>query len=80
MANERAVEFVRNVLLQNPNAKSFGDIYDALTRAAATRSFQNLGHTELSLAGISFSLYGVDHLAELVAEVQSSGFRQNVSH
>ncbi|GAB4463349.1 MAG: hypothetical protein Kow0031_41430 [Anaerolineae bacterium] len=80
MANKIAVEFVRNVLLQNPNAKSFGDIYDALTRAASTRSFHNLGHTELNLAGISFSLHGMDQLAQLIAEVQSTGMSQDMRH
>jgi hypothetical protein len=80
MASKVAVEFVRDVLSQNPNATSFGDIYDALTRAASTRSFHNLGHTELNLAGISFSLHGMDQLAQLIAEVQSSGLSQDISH
>lgn len=80
MASKIAVEFVRNVLLQNPHAQTFGDIYDALTRAATTRSFHNLGHEELHLAGISFSLHGTHHLAQLIAEVQTGGLNQDIPH
>jgi hypothetical protein len=70
MANRIAVEFVRDILSQNPGANNFGDIYDAMTRAACTRSFRNLGHAELSMAGISFSLLSFSHLEHLIAEVQ----------
>lgn len=79
MASKIAVEFVRNVLLHNPDAKSFGDIYDALTRAASTRSFHNLGHKELNMAGISFSLHSTHQLAQIIDEVQSAGSRQDLS-
>ena len=72
MANRVAVEFVRNILIQNPNACSFCDIYDAMTRAACTRSFRNLGHQELSTVGISFSLQSTNKLDQLITEVQQS--------
>ncbi len=80
MTRKIALEFVRDVLLQNPDAETFGDIYDALARAATTRSFHNLGHAELQLAGISFSLYGTDHLAQLIAEVQASRGKSQTIH
>ena len=72
MANRVAVEFVRNILIQNPDASTFGDIYDAMSRAACTRSFRNLGHQELSTVGISFSLLSTNKLEQLIAEVQQS--------
>ena len=67
-----AQEFVRNVLRQNPNANNFGKIYDAMSRAACNRSFHNLGHEELALAGISFSLLNINKLEHLITEVQQS--------
>ena len=54
--NKIAVEFVRYILQQNPDADDFEKIYDAMSRTACARSFHNLGYEELSLAGISFSL------------------------
>ena len=42
--NEIAVEFTRYVLQQNPHADDFAVIYDAMSRAACTRAFNNLGH------------------------------------
>ena len=80
MTSKLAVEFVRNVMLQNPDAKSFVDIYDALTWAASTRSFYNLGHEELSLAGISFSLHRTQHLEQLIAEAQETFSQPGDSH
>ncbi len=72
MANRIAVEFVRAVLLKNPEARTFEDIYDALTWAASTRSFYNLGYKELSMAGVSFSLNSTHKFAGLIAEVEES--------
>lgn len=72
MANRVAVEFVRDILKQNPHACTFGDIYDAMARAACTRSFRNLGYHELSTVGISFSLLSTNKLDKLIAEVQQS--------
>lgn len=68
--NRIAVEFVRYVLEQNPNANNFAAIYDAMSRAACARSFHNLGHEELAMAGVSFSLLDTSRLEELVAEAQ----------
>ena len=72
MANQVAIEFVRDILKQNPNAYTFGDIYDAMSRAACTRSFRNLGHQELSTMGISFSLLSTNKLEQLILEVRQS--------
>ena len=68
--NKIAVEFVRHVLEQNPAADDFVDIYDALSRAACARSFHNLGHTELAMAGISFSLLDTQNLESLISEAR----------
>lgn len=67
-----AVEFVRYVLQQNPDADSFVAIYDAMSRAACTRAFHNLGHEELSRAGISFSLLDTSKLEGLITEARKS--------
>ena len=67
-----AVEFVRNVLIQNPEASSFGDIYDAMVRAACTRSFYDFGYEELAMTGISFSLSSTRKLEQLIAEAKQS--------
>ncbi len=70
--NKIAVEFVRYVLQQNPEADSFVAIYDALSRAACARSFHNLGHEELALTGISFSLLDTNKLEHLISEARGS--------
>ena len=70
--NKIAVEFVRYVLEQNPNADNFVAIYDAMSRAACARSFHNLGHEELAIAGVSFSLLETKMLEYLIAEAQKS--------
>ena len=68
--NKIAVEFVRYILEQNPNAGNFVAIYDAMSRAACARSFHNLGHEELAMAGVSFSLLDTSKLEMLIAEAQ----------
>lgn len=70
--NKIAVEFVRYVLQQNPQAVDFTAIYDAMSRAACARSFHNLGHAELAIAGISFSLLNTSKLEHLITEAQQS--------
>ena len=68
--NKVAVEFVRYVLQQNPDAESFAAIYDAMSRTACARSFHNLGYEELALAGVSFSLLHTQKLELLITEAQ----------
>lgn len=58
------------MLAQNPNATDFVAIYDAMSRAACARSFHNLGHKELALAGISFSLLDTSTLERLIQEAR----------
>ena len=70
--NRIAVEFVRYVLRQNPDADSFVGIYDAMSRTASSRSFHNLGYQELSMAGISFSLLDTGKLENLISEARES--------
>lgn len=77
MSNRIAVEFVRHVLQSNPHVDNFGDIYDAMSRAACSRSFYNLGHEELAQAGVSFSLLAVNRLERLVTDVQHSMRKDN---
>ena len=71
-SNKIAVEFVRYVLQQNPGAHEFVAIYDAMSRTACARSFHNLGHAELAMAGISFSLLDTSILENLISEAKSS--------
>ena len=70
-SNKIAVEFIRYVLQQNPDADDFATIYDAMSRAACSRSFHNLGHEELALAGVSFSLLNTNKLESLISEAQN---------
>ncbi len=70
--NKIALEFVRYVLEQNPNAQNFTAIYDAMSRTACARSFHNLGHEELALAGVSFSLLDTNKLELLIEEVRKT--------
>jgi hypothetical protein len=70
--NKIAVEFVRYELERNPNADNFVAIYDAMSRAACARSFHNLGHEELAMAGISFSLLDTSRLEEFIDEAQKN--------
>ena len=74
--NKIAVEFVRYVLEQNPNAENFVAIYDAMSRTACARSFHNLGHEELAIAGISFSLLDTSNLENLISEARGSSFTE----
>ena len=70
--NKIAVEFARDILRQNPDAKNFGAIYDAMSRAACNRSFRNLGYEELARTGISFSLLDTNKLEDLITKAQES--------
>lgn len=67
-----ALEFIRYILQQNPEVKSFTAIYDAMAREASARSFHNLGYEELSMAGISFSLLDTSKLERLISEAKQS--------
>lgn len=72
MNNKIAVEFIRYVLEQNPDANDFTAVYDAMSRAACARSFHNLGCEELAMAGISFSLLATYELELLIREARKS--------
>jgi hypothetical protein len=72
LSSKIAIEFVRFVLDQNPKARNFTAIYDAMCRTACARSFHNLGYEELSVAGISFSLLDTRRLEGLITEVLTS--------
>ncbi len=69
--NKVAVEFVKYVLSQHPEANDFAEIYDAMSRTASARSFHNLGYEELAIAGVSFSLLNTSELEQLISEAQS---------
>lgn len=70
--NGIAIEFVRFVLKKHPEASSFAEVYDAMSRTACARSFHNLGYEELSLAGISFSLLDTNKLEIIIKEAQQT--------
>lgn len=67
-----ALEFIKYVLEKNPNATDFVAVYDAMSRTACARSFHNLGHKELAMAGISFSLLDTNNLERLIQEARQS--------
>ena len=72
MVNKIALEFAQYVLQQNPKAKSFVAMYDAMSRAATFRSFRNLGREELARLGISFSLLATGKLEYVIEEARKS--------
>lgn len=72
MVNKIALEFAQYVLQQNPKAKSFVAMYDAMSRAAIFRSFRNLGPEELARLGISFSLLATDKLEHIIEEARKA--------
>ncbi len=72
MSEKIAVEFVKFVLQQNPDAGNFASIYDAMTRAASSRSFHNLGYSELTRLGVFFSLLNTAGLERLVDAARSA--------
>ena len=72
MVNKIALEFAQYVLQQNPKAKSFVAMYDAMSRAATFRSFRNLGREELARIGISFSLLATGKLEGVIEEARKT--------
>ncbi len=64
--NPVAIQFVRHVFRENPGAHDFIDIYDAMSRAAVSRSFRGLGLAELAQVGVSFSLTATGRLEALI--------------
>ncbi|GIK40392.1 MAG: hypothetical protein BroJett011_42250 [Chloroflexota bacterium] len=66
--NQVALEFACFVLKKEPADSDFLHLYDAMSRAAASRSFRNLGHQELAQLGVSFSLLQTETLEHLIAE------------
>ena len=77
MVNKIALEFAQYVLRQNPKAKSFVAMYDAMSRAATFRSFRNLGREELAGLGISFSLLATEKLEHVIEEARTALSDQN---
>ena len=77
MVNQIALEFAQYVLKQNPKAKSFVAMYDAMSRAATFRSFRNLGREELARLGISFSLLATGTLEHIIEEARMALSGQN---
>lgn len=67
--NRVALEFVEFVMEQNPEETEFVKLYDAMSRAAAMRTFRGMGYWELKAVGVSFSLLATGELDELIREV-----------
>lgn len=65
------LEFARFVVRQNPGVTDFVSLYDAMSRAAAMRSFRDLGYRELAEAGVSFSLLATGELDALIHEAMT---------
>jgi hypothetical protein len=43
-------------------------VYDEMCRVARSRSFRGMGYAELSDAGVSLSITGLDHICQLLDE------------
>jgi hypothetical protein len=61
-----AVEFAQYIASRSPRGTPWTSVYDEMCRVAQMRSFRGMGYTELSDAGVSLSITGVDTICQLV--------------
>ena len=61
-----AVEFARYIASRAPPGTPWTSVYDEMCRVARSRAFRGMGYTELSAAGISLSIFGLDNIWALV--------------
>ena len=61
-----ALEFARYIASQTPRDTPWTCVYDEMCRVARSRAFRGMGYSELSDAGISLSITGLDRLCQLL--------------
>ena len=63
-----ANEFARYIASRMPRDTPWTHVYDEMCRVARSKEFHGMGYAELSDAGISLSILGLDHLSRLLDE------------
>jgi hypothetical protein len=65
-ADGTAFEFARYIAARAPRGTPWTTIYDEMCRVARSRAFHGMGYSELSDAGVSLSITGLDRICQLV--------------
>jgi hypothetical protein len=65
-ADGLAFEFARYIASRAPRGTPWTQIYDEMCTVARSRAFRGMGYSELSAAGISLAITGVDRICSLV--------------
>jgi hypothetical protein len=61
-----AIEFARYIADRAPQGTPWTSVYDEMCRVARSRAFHGMGYSELSDAGVSLSITGLDRICSLV--------------
>lgn len=65
-AEGTAAEFARYIAARAPRGTPWTSVYDEMCRVARSRAFRGMGYSELSEAGVSLSITGLDRICQLV--------------
>jgi hypothetical protein len=63
-----AFQFARYIADRAPRGTPWTSIYDEMCRVVRSRTFRGMGYSELSDAGVSLSITGMDHICQLVSK------------
>jgi hypothetical protein len=74
-ANAIATEFARYIASRAPRGTPWTSVYDEMCRVAQSRAFRGMGYSELSDAGVSLSITGLDRICQLVDKAWDQGQR-----
>lgn len=61
-----AIEFARYIASRAPRGTPWTAIYDEMCRVAQSRAFRGMGYSELSDAGVSLAITGLDRICRLL--------------
>jgi hypothetical protein len=61
-----ATEFARYIADRAPQGTPWTSVYDEMCRVARSRAFRGMGYSELSDAGVSLSITGLNRICSLV--------------
>ena len=72
-AEGTAAEFARYIAARAPRGTPWTSVYDEMCRVARSRAFRGMGYSELSEAGVSLSITGLDRICQLVDREWAEG-------
>jgi len=67
-AQSVASEFARYIAARVPRSTPWTRVYDEMCRVVRARAFRGMGYAELSDAGVSLSIMGLDQTCQLLDE------------